>query len=65
MREILVFDADYCWRLGCVASEFLMPPELDAECGETGNGGFWSCKPRSLLIVLNIEEVRVARPQIG
>ena len=34
MREILVFDADYCWRLGCVASEFLMPPELDAECGE-------------------------------
>ena len=24
MREILVFDADYCWRLGCVASEFLM-----------------------------------------
>ena len=34
MREILVFDADYCWRLGCVESEFLMPPELDAECGE-------------------------------
>lgn len=52
-----------------------MPSELDAECGgngghqaldcgelETGNGGLWSREPRSLLIVLNIEEMLVAPP---